>query len=245
MSMNRRAGRRPGRGASSGLVWTPRAITGLQLWLRADMGITLNGGNVSAWADQSGTGDANKNVVQATAGLQPAFTAADGSYNSKSTVGFTGSQLLRSAAWAAALAQPLTRVVVGHGANDGTNNYFMDNLSGTQCAIIASSGAGLDMYDGATLTATGVTPSSPQAIVTVDNGASSKIYANAKTAKNTGAAGAGQINGTTIGNYQGGTTFALIGSIAEVLIYSGALSDATLLPLWAYLGSRYNITIGA
>lgn len=208
------------------------------------MGITLNGSNVSAWADQSGTGDANKNVVQANPALQPAFTAVDASYLNHPTLGFTGSQLLQSGTWAAPQAQPLTRLVVGHGANDGTNNYFMDNIAGTQCAIIASSSAGLDLFDGSTLTATGVTPSSPQAIVSIDNGASSKIYANAKTVKNTGAAGAGQITGTTIGNFQGGGAFALTGSVAEVAVWNGALTQAQIEQILNYAGVRYGIAIG-
>lgn len=209
------------------------------------MGITLNTTNVSGWADQSGTGDINKDVVQATAGLQPAYTAVDATYNSKPTIGFTGSQRLRSGTWTSTQNQAFTRMVIGHGASDGTNNYFMDNITGTQAAIIANSGGGLDLYDGATLTATGVLPATPQAIVTVDNGGSSKIYANARTVKNTGAAGAGVITGTTIGNYQGGGAFALTGSIAEVVIWNGALTQAQIEAALAYAGSRYNITIGA
>lgn len=239
--MSRRADSRRCRLASG--LWTPKAISGLALWLRADMGVTIGTG-VSAWADQSGTGDANKNVTQGTGGLQPAFTASNGSYNGRPTIDFTGSQLLRSGTWAASLSQPFTRLVVGHGANDATNNYFMDNITGTQCAIIADNGANLQLYDGAALPA-GITPSAPQAIVTVDNGASSKIYANAHTARNSGAAGAGIITGTTIGNYQGGGAFALTGSIAEIAVWSRALSQSEIDRLLTYAGDCYAITIGA
>ncbi len=41
-----------------------------KLWLRSDLGITLNGSDVSAWADQSGNAN---NAAQAVALLQPAF----------------------------------------------------------------------------------------------------------------------------------------------------------------------------
>jgi hypothetical protein len=51
----------------------PLTIDDLWLWLRADKGITLNGGDVAAWADQSGNG---RDFAQATAGKQPLLEAA-------------------------------------------------------------------------------------------------------------------------------------------------------------------------
>ena len=46
-----------------GPAFLPTNINGVQLWLRADKGYAAG-----TWADQSGTGDANKNATQATAG---------------------------------------------------------------------------------------------------------------------------------------------------------------------------------
>lgn len=54
--------------------WSPLSIAPA-LWLRADMGVTLNAGNVAAWADQSGNG---RHFVQATAGEQPLYSASGG-----------------------------------------------------------------------------------------------------------------------------------------------------------------------
>lgn len=45
------------------------------LWLRSDLGLTFNGANVVAWADQSGNG---RDFVQNTAGAQPPYSAAGG-----------------------------------------------------------------------------------------------------------------------------------------------------------------------
>jgi len=42
--------------------FSPSDISGLSLWLKADAGVTLSGSNVTAWADQSGNG---KNAVGA------------------------------------------------------------------------------------------------------------------------------------------------------------------------------------
>lgn len=50
--------------------WRVDLLTGLELWLRADMGITLNGSDVSYWADQSGNG---ADAAQATAADQPEY----------------------------------------------------------------------------------------------------------------------------------------------------------------------------
>lgn len=62
-----------GRAAVSGrypLAGAPNQFSGLQLWLRSDLGITLNGSTVSKWADQSGNGN---DAIQNTALNQPAY----------------------------------------------------------------------------------------------------------------------------------------------------------------------------
>jgi hypothetical protein len=56
-------------------AWVPTDISGCVLWLRADMGLTLDGSNVAAWADQSGN---DNDAVQATPARQPAYSAIGG-----------------------------------------------------------------------------------------------------------------------------------------------------------------------
>lgn len=55
----------------------PTQLSSNVLWLRADLGITLNGTDVSAWADQSGNGN---NVSQGTALAQPAYITDVGGF---------------------------------------------------------------------------------------------------------------------------------------------------------------------
>jgi hypothetical protein len=55
-------------------AWSPLALSPFA-WFRSDLGVTLNGSTVSAWADQSGNG---KHATQATAGNQPTFSLAGG-----------------------------------------------------------------------------------------------------------------------------------------------------------------------
>lgn len=58
-------------GAAS--TWTPSSLSNLALWLRGDLGITLNGSDVAQIDDQSGNA---RNFAQGTAALQPAYTAS-------------------------------------------------------------------------------------------------------------------------------------------------------------------------
>lgn len=65
-------------------VFSPTQISGLVLWLRSDLGITKDGGNlVSAWADQSGNGN------NATAYGSPLWK--DNHINGHSTIYLNGS----------------------------------------------------------------------------------------------------------------------------------------------------------
>lgn len=66
---------------------TPPDLSGLTQWLRADLGVTLNAGNVSAWADQSGNGN---NVAQATATRQPLWVASEPTLNDRPCLQFDG-----------------------------------------------------------------------------------------------------------------------------------------------------------
>ena len=52
--------------------WKPSDETGLEAWYKFQTGITLNGSDVSAWADSSSN---SFNMVQATASEQPAYNS--------------------------------------------------------------------------------------------------------------------------------------------------------------------------
>jgi hypothetical protein len=58
---------------------------GLQLWLKADEGVTLNGSTVSIWIDQSGNGN---DAVQSNSDRQPMFV--DNELNNKPVLHFDG-----------------------------------------------------------------------------------------------------------------------------------------------------------
>lgn len=71
--------------------WTPGDESSCEGWYRHKVGITLNGSDVSAWADGSGN---SRNMVQATDSEQPAYnsttgalTFASGDDNNLQTIG--------------------------------------------------------------------------------------------------------------------------------------------------------------
>jgi len=56
-------------------LWNPYDETSLEAWYQFQTGITLNGTDVSAWADSSSN---SHNMIQDTATEQPAYSAATG-----------------------------------------------------------------------------------------------------------------------------------------------------------------------
>ncbi len=86
---------RPGNaGLLRGFQWTPRNLgSTLKLWLRADLGLTIVGGNnVQDWADQSGNGN---NVEQLGGGNQPTTGGTIGS-NARAALQFNGVQQMQN-----------------------------------------------------------------------------------------------------------------------------------------------------
>jgi hypothetical protein len=119
-------------------AWTPRRLgSSLLGWWRADMGITLVSGVVSAWADQSGNGN---HLTQTTAAHRPSYTASHADWNGRPAVSLDGvDDHLRSAAVSLGA---FTIVLVGKSTNSGylvysTGATDYEFLSGTIFSTIA------------------------------------------------------------------------------------------------------------
>ena len=112
MAMNQRLLRPK---ASGG--FDPKTITGLALWFDASKSssITLNGSNVSSWADLSGNGH---DATQATAANQPSYSTA--ALNGKNVVvAQDSSRTLKTAAFQAGLPQTVFVVASTNGLHQG------------------------------------------------------------------------------------------------------------------------------
>jgi hypothetical protein len=212
---------------------------GLQLWLKADAGVTTNSsGQVTAWADQSVLGN---NATQGTVANAP--TLAPNSLNGHSTLRFISPQYMEvpNANGIDNLLNDVTVVTVA--------NY--DNLAGYRGVVSkctggvgspfdfwsnASANAGRTSFylgNGTATAATLSTIAPPTGVYNVlsfrwKNGISDQFLNdfNVGNAVNTTAT----VNGATnlrIGRRQDGTV-QLVGNLAELLIYKPSLSDSDL-----------------
>lgn len=228
----------------------PLTIPGVAFWVRADRGITPgSGSNVAGWADQSGTGDAHKNLAQATGSAQPTLVASDAGYGGKPTISFAGASiLLASQAWTSALVAPYTIFVVGHTTDNSTSNdYFFDTLTGT-VQLNDLFGTGMALFAGAGPLNWGGhgTLNHPSLIVCIVNGASSSIAINTRTAGKTGDAGSTSLTSLVLGNlHGGGAANTLNGKIGEIGFYSGVASAGSIDTYATYVTSNYGIAVGA
>lgn len=238
---------------SSGVAgaWTPNALSGLVLWLRADMGVTLSSGNVSSWADQSGLGDSGRNAVQATGANQPPFVSSDPSYNGQPTIGnFASGQYLQTGNWSASYATPFTLIVAGNVLNN-TGNRYLTASAMTNRLDMFNQGGWASVIGGPDASSVILADTShdlvAKSIFCVEwNGASTKLFVNSKTASLTGDAGTPPLGAypQIFGNYRGGAAgYETGGKIAEVIAYSRALASTERDSVLEYLARRYAVAL--
>lgn len=209
-------------------------------------GVTLNGSNVSAVADQGGL---NSDMVQGTAANQPLFVSSW--RNSKGAIiGNDLTDLLTATLTSGAITQPCTVYLAGQWPAVGTTASYMTHSNAFE--IIAreiSSGGSFkpEGYSGLSAVAPNAnTRSSPFIGRWRFNSASSEIRVeepgvavNSATGLNFGAN-----NGTSsfsIGGKSGSATNGFLGHISRVIVYTGTPTGAQEDALMAYLRSEYNV----
>jgi hypothetical protein len=221
-----------------GYGFLPTQVSGCVLWLRADQGITLNGGTAQAWADLSGNGGDVSNV---TAANQPTLITSDPAYNGQATLSFINAAPDAMSSPTFVVTQPNTYVFVGEAdIVGGANSQFIDSAAGPNRQIVGSDASGnLILYAGNTLNST--TPTNSKCIVMVGfNGANTKAYVNGSiTAAISGNVGANSSN-ISVGGRTGGY---LQGKVAEVICYNRVLATNEAIMVNRYLGARYGILV--
>lgn len=244
----------------------PDGISGLVSWHRADLGITLNGGAVANWADQSGNG---YDYAQGNPTYQPTYNAASGTFNSKSTVQFNGAQVLHS------LPQNIsgvkTVILVYRLVSVptlGSGSYVMRILRNLAASlysthVIANAIGG---YQNLTFkddyAAGGATVGAPLTVDTSIHVVETSYDATANTAptaytdandavsKTVGISGAFGSPATlraSLGGIADSTGAALAGSsvseIAEMMVYNRVLTPVDRGMLRTYLAARYGVSL--
>lgn len=108
-------------------AFSPMSISGLALWLRADMGITLATTKIAAWADQSGNG---RDFAQGTDAQRPVFVSTTPAFAGQPCARFGGVQILSSLASLPAFPSGLS-VVMAIGNTPNQVSVAMEVGSGT------------------------------------------------------------------------------------------------------------------
>jgi hypothetical protein len=226
----------------------PKTIPNCVWWLRPDAAvITQAAGVVTAWADQSGVGDANRNVAPAGTD-KAAYNASDATYNGKPTVGTftvaTDTRLVNPAAWTATYAT-FTMGAIGH--TPGTsNNYFTFEQNADYNALLGNnSGCGAacgGTGTGATLLSTpGAGIAEPRAFLSaVFNGTASSLYLNDNVPV-TGTLGTHTLGNAamSLGSYPAASATNAVSRIAEVYAHSRALTSREQRTIRRYRDSYY------
>jgi hypothetical protein len=239
-------GRLGSRGGAA--AWSPLDLgSTLKLWLRGDLGITLNGGDVSAWADQSGNG---QHFTQATGAQQPLYVASG--ISSMPSVAFTAANndFLASTGFPALTAghvfivmQSIADPPPGHPDLGGL--WLFDDTGANDSHIPFSDGNVYDCF-GTTVRKTTVNPA--------PSFTSPRIYA-VKSAANVWA---NYLDGVLLWDLGGGSNTVSFpatprlgrsqnvyhnGSIAEVILCDAVQSAGNETDILDYLGARYTITV--
>lgn len=226
-------------------------ITGLTVWLRADC---VNGvdndpadnSNVSTWTDVSGNGN------NATASGTPTFQSDSGNLiNANPVISFNGSNSFSSIDIRASTRPNLTIVAVyksrGSGNREGVwgiddggwDRFFLARWSANDGLI--------SVGNSANVTNTGVigTPTLVTTVMRYNVNNGTTVYRNGESAVTTtdNANPTSAYSNMLIGS--GGSGLNFTGDIAELIVFSQALSTSDLLTVNGYLNSKYSLNIAA
>jgi hypothetical protein len=125
-----------------GGAWQPSDETGLEAWYKNQAGITLNGSDVSAWADSSTN---SFDMVQATVSEQPAYNSGDIDFTPANTTNLqSASDITLSGVFTVGIKlEPDVSNVAVMGSNTSTNEFF--KITSTTNLRFKTDGSQVDM----------------------------------------------------------------------------------------------------
>lgn len=223
----------------------PLTISGLYAWYRSDLGITLNGSTVSAWADQSGSG---RHLTQATGSKQPTYNSTDSQYNNKPSLTFTAaSQTVltnSSFTWTTFTVFLVCKVTAAgyyfiRGTTPNIDAYYSTGSPEMFCRRTGP----LTSSKVFTVSQASSTPKTYMA--TMDGTHAGHIFkANASavttTDGSTGNPGSASSGSGSFRLFSDNSGDFSSGTIAELIIYTPSISASDITTLENYLRSRYN-----
>lgn len=254
--MPRLAHRRPGTGAArranfrgvgagggAAPAWTPASLTSLRGWYRADLGVTLVGSDVTAWADQSGNGN---HLADNGAATRPLFNASSFNGSGQPFLSFASGDYLRRATfdWGAAVSA-FTVIVIGRVTTGGAVRYYFDYTPDAGVNRILSYSSAGDRLTSQTGAAASVGTSATTAASMLWyrwNGATQSVGAGETQQDSDANARAAVVDdgAFTFGASNTGAS-SLIGEMAEVIVMRSSITAQELTSLYAYATARYGV----
>ncbi|HTG45669.1 MAG TPA: LamG-like jellyroll fold domain-containing protein, partial [Verrucomicrobiae bacterium] len=223
----------------------------LALWLRADAGVIANGSAVSQWQDQSGRG---VHANQSMAANQPTLVA--NAINGKPILQFDGVNDFLSFNLALNNLSGATFCLVSANTADRTGGsteaenaaLFWNETQAWGATYLSPFQNRVQFRFGTTQMGNLPTYIRPDSLgssysrtIAIKNGTTDTLYVNGSLARQETGKQASLTGGQSIGNvgrgYNNNSFFP--GQIAEVLVYSRALTDAERQDLESYLGAKY------
>ncbi len=246
----------------SGPPWDLYSLSDKLLLLLAD-GYTA--GNLP---DTGGVSDGtNRDAVQASGPLQPAFDATDSDFNSKPAISIVSAsgQFLRTGTCNTPLVQPCTIITIGKNDGGAGTQFYVDGIDGGNRLVVDKSSATVyEAFAGATAGGAidgvnnpaphGYTMADPSVVISVLDGADSCVYVNSEiplgsqgapfpfypaTVQN---AGAGQALGLTIGAAVNDSA-SLNGKLRAVVVVAGVPSAAVIRQIVAFARTDSGISV--
>jgi hypothetical protein len=227
--------------------FSPAHLPALAMWMRADRGISLNAGNVSAWNDQSSNA---RHATQGTAGAQPPWRSGShaSAINGRPVVDFDGTA--DYLAWGnvfTTLTGGGEIFVVARGNNDppsvGAGALWFLGSDTLTSSVPFTDGVIYDAF-GSTARKTTVNPTPSLAqpfiynVTSVAGQWTSRL--NGTQIHTTGTNTVGWTTAPTLGR-GGNITLFFAGVVAEIIMTAGAMSTASRDSVLRYLRARYGI----
>ncbi len=204
---------------------------------RADLGVTLNAGNVSFWADQTSF---HTDLSQSTPSQQPLWNASDSTFNHQASIGspaavlgelFSGALSLNSA-----VGWTIASVYRG-GLAGGT---FVWQTTGPSTGV-SSSPCYPYIYEGSVVEYTGVTLGAVPGIIigTFTSGGAVSLYVNGTAVRATGSG----TTPTTITSSLDQNLGSNQSYVAEQILWPRVINAAEIAQYMNYASARYKIAL--
>jgi hypothetical protein len=217
----------------------PTDIAGLTAWYKADAGTSsvVDNTAISQWDDQSGNAD---HATQATGAAQPTYQTNE--LNGEPIVRFDGTDDFMDASGVSE-SQPNTIFLVAKSATGSSSRTALDGISSRQA--IYQAGDTITVYAGTAESSMGTSwgTTNFHVVTLVFNGASSSGRVDgAAVTLSPANPGANALTGLRIGAFTADAA-RWSGDIAEIIVYSGALSTDDQEWVEQYIFDKYGVGI--